>query len=389
MIYRRPVSRSQHWSRVLRPLEWALLAFLCFVLVRAGPQVFVGISLLRSRATTICFALGLVAAIQLFWRFTRLPWAEGAPRRVVWLTLPLALAPFLFSLGALLRSPLILEELPDAEPALAVAALASLLLLTVGIGLPTLFAWLLFASLSREHGGVERAHVGVALKVAASTVRDWLPLLVITSGYEWMRRVVEAGFTRDYDAGMAAIDRLLFFGHDPLLLLEQVIWKPLTELLAFIYSFYAVLYPLVLGTISVTGGRRALRLSAFRVGLALLIAYVGYTLLPVKGPVLTRTFDVPLDMYVIGPIKEAMMDATRISYDCFPSMHTCCTLLLGLSAWTWARRLFWLISPAVALMPLACVYLRYHYVIDLLAGVAVAIFVVWLSRRLEVAIDAQ
>jgi len=97
---------------------------------------------------------------------------------------------------------------------------------------------------------------------------------------------------------------------------------------------------------------------------------------------------VPLDMYMVGPIKEAMMDATRISYDCFPSMHTCCTILLGISAWTWARRLFWIISPIVVLMPLACVYLRYHYVIDILVGAALAPALVWLSKKLEPAITA-
>ncbi len=91
-------------------------------------------------------------------------------------------------------------------------------------------------------------------------------------------------------------------------------------------------------------------------------------------------------MYLVGPIKAAMMDATRISYDCFPSMHTCCTLLLGFSAWTWARRLFWAISPIIVLMPLACVYLRYHYVIDVLVGGALAVVIVWLSKRFEAAI---
>ncbi len=373
---------------MLRPLEWALLAFFAFVLVHAGPSVFSDVTLLGGRAATILFALGLVAAAQLFWRFTLVPWASGAPRRMVWFTLPLALLPWLFSMGVLLQSPMVREELPQASPATAIAAMSSLLLMTVGIGLPTLFAWLLFASLTRQHGTVKWPYVRSALRVAASTFRDWLPLLIVISGYEWMRGVVDARFSGDYDAVMARVDRVLFFGNDPIELLEKIIWKPLTELLAFVYSFYAVLYPLVLGTVFISGGRKALRMSAFRVGVALLIAYVGYALVPVKGPVLSRTFDVPLDMYVIGPIKEAMMDATRISYDCFPSMHTCCTVLLGFSAWTWARKLFWSISPVVVLMPLACVYLRYHYVIDLFAGGLVALFVIWLSRRLEAAIDA-
>lgn len=374
-------------TRLLRPLEWALLAFIIFVLLRAGPGVFLAWAQLGGRASTLLFSLGLVASVQLFWRFNQLPWADPrvGPRRAVWSALVAALLPWLFSVSVVLRSPLVQEELPQARPATAIAALASMFMLTVGFGLPTFLSWLVIAGTLREHGVISWPLLKRRLSGGLSAFRDWLPLLIVLSGYEWMRAVVDAGFSGDLDALMRRID-LLLFGKDPLDLLEAIIWKPLTELLAFVYSFYALLFPLVLGTVMVTGGRKALRISAFRVGLALLLAYVGYCLVPVRGPLFTRSFTVPLDMYLVGPIKEAMMDKTRISYDCFPSMHTCCTLLLGVSAWTWSRRLFWLISPFVVLMPLACVYLRYHYVIDVLAGAALVPVLVWLSRRWEAAI---
>lgn len=373
-------------ARALRPLEWALVAFFLFVLVRAGPEVFpVWRSILGGRATTVLFTLGLVASLQLLWRFTRLPWNPKVAqpvRRVVWVALPLSLVPWLFALSVVVRGE-VFDELLQAEARTAIAAGAGMFMFTVGFGLPTFLGWLLFANLLREHGEVRWPRVRAALAVSASTFRDWAPLLVVLSGYEWMRGVVDAGFTGPRDALMRDLDLTLFFGTDPLDLLEKMIWKPLTELIAFVYSFYAVLFPLVLGTVFVTGGARALRLSAFRVGVALLIAYVGYCLVPVKGPLFTRTFSVPLDTYLVGPIKEALMDATRISYDCFPSMHTCCTLLLGVCAFQFARKLFWFISPVVVLMPLACVYLRYHYVIDVIAGAALVFPIVWASHKLE------
>jgi membrane-associated phospholipid phosphatase len=64
-------------------------------------------------------------------------------------------------------------------------------------------------------------------------------------------------------------------------------------------------------------------------------------------------------------------------------------LLLGACAWQWSRRLFWLISPIIVLMPFACVYLRYHYVIDVLVGAALVFPVIWLSNRLERAINPE
>lgn len=368
-----------------------MLAFLLFVLLRAGPGVFkVWGELIGGRATTLLFTLGLVTAVQLFWRFTRLSWAptiEPRVRRLVWTALPLSLLPWAFVTSIVLRSPVVREELMNAEPRVMLTAGSSLFMFTVGFGLPTFLGWLLFANLLREHGQVTLPHVKGALRASASTARDWAPMIFVLSGYEWMRGVVDAGFTHDRDALMIAIDQRLFFGTNPHLALEQFISRPLSESLAFGYSFYAVLYPLVLGTVMVTGGRTALRISSFRLGTALLIAYVSYCLIPVKGPVFTQPYTVPLDLFLVGPIKEALMDATRISYDCFPSMHTCCTVLLGISAWQWARRLFWVISPVVVMMPFACVYLRYHYVIDVLVGLALVLPMLWLSKRLERAID--
>ncbi len=380
-------------TRVLRPIEWAIVAFLLFVLVRSGPQVFLSFSTgaVGSRAMTLLFSLGLVTAIQLSWRFRQLPWGPlpPGPRKILWIALPLALLPWLFITSVVLRSPVLREGVDGAAAGTVLNALVSMFMLTFGFGLPTMLGWLVAANELREHGRVRPGAMKEIVKAGAAMARDWAPMLLILTGYEWMRAVVDAGFTGERDGLMAQIDRVMFFGTDPLDLLEACIWKPLTELLAFAYSFYAVLFPLVLGTVLMTGGPRALRITTFRVGLALLIAYVGYCLVPVKGPLFTRTFSVPLDMYLVGPIKEAMMDATRISYDCFPSMHTCCTLLLGYSAWTWARRLFWVISPIIVLMPLACLYLRYHYVIDVLVGAALAVFIVWLSKRFESAIALE
>lgn len=377
----------------LRPLEWAVLAFLLFVLVRAGPAVFLAWKhLLSGRAMKLLFVLGLVSGIQVLVRLVRTPWSpEVAPglRRLIWLGLPLALVPWLFTLGVMLQSPIVREELPQARAPEALTAVASMLMVTVGFGLPTFLGWLLVAWVFRTHGRLSGAGVAVALRQSLSVFRDWLPLLVVFSGYEWMRGVVEAGFPGGRDVVMQRIDRLLFFGRDPLELVEQLIWPPLSEVLALFYSSFAVLFPVVLGTVMVTGGRRALRISAFRVGIALLLAYVSYCLVPVKGPLFTRGFAVPLDLYLVGPIKEALMDQTRISWDCFPSMHTCVTLLLGVCAWQWARRLFWAISPIVVSMPFACVYLRYHYVIDVLVGAALVPVIVWVSNRLARALDPQ
>ena len=51
--------------------------------------------------------------------------------------------------------------------------------------------------------------------------------------------------------------------------------------------------------------------------------------------------------------------------------------------WRHARGLFWAMAPIALSIPFACVYLRYHYVVDVLAGIALAIAVALLARKLS------
>jgi membrane-associated phospholipid phosphatase len=55
------------------------------------------------------------------------------------------------------------------------------------------------------------------------------------------------------------------------------------------------------------------------------------------------------------------------------------TLLWG--AFRHVRPLFWVLAPIVLSIPFACVYLRYHYVIDVIAGIALFAFVATLTTR--------
>lgn len=363
------------WLNAVRPVEWALLAYVLFVLSFAGPSAFGGSEVFFSRSSSILTALGVMVWVQGFIGFLRQPWPPEAPRGLVWLTLPLAMVPWGFATWLALTSRAA-AGLPSAEPAVALAAGFSLFISTLTVGLPTMLLWLLWARHTRADAA-SFSGVRATLRQSARVLRDWLPLLIIISSYG----AVNAQPAYDYDDFFARVDRLMFLGRDPQGLIQPLLRPWLSEVLAFVYSFYALLFPLVLSAIFAAGGRVAIQRAAFTIGLTLLIAYASYELIPVKGPVLSRTFEVPLDLYLIAPLKEAMMDRTRITWDCFPSLHTACTLLMAEAAWKWARRLFWVISPAVVLMPLACVYLRYHYVADIIAGALLAAVMVALTNR--------
>lgn len=374
-------------TRAVRPIEWAVLAFIAFVLVRVGPAVFLAYRQLAGlRTVSVFFALGLVGAVALSREMSAIPWPPGTERVQRFHTRALLAAAFPLSFATVLAlsTPTLWAEISKARAAQLIPMMATVFLRVVGLGLPTILLWLSIGLELKRHGSFElKRFVRVQGRDFAGVLRDWVPLLFILSAYAWMDAVVGGKMSEEQDALMATIDRTLFVGRDPNELMQSIIMRPLSEWLAFAYSFYAVLYPLVLGAVFLFGGRPALRESAFAIGAALLLSYVSYSLIPVKGPVLTRTFDVSLDLYLLASVKEAMMDANRITWDCFPSMHTCCTMLLAWCAWRHVRRLFWWVLPIVVSMPLACVYLRYHYVIDVLAGLMLAVLTVQVTKRLN------
>lgn len=373
--------------RVIRPIEWAVFAFVAFVLLRVGPEVFLAYRELAGLRTVSVFCgLGVVGAIAMSREFHSVAWPERTERlqRLHRLGLVLALLPMALVAGIAVMTPTLWAEVAKARAAQVIPMLATVLLRIAGLGLPTLLLWLAIGLEIKRTAALNlRSFVRVHGKHLLQTLRDWSPLLFILSAYAWMDAVVGGKIGEGRDELIASIDRALFLGRDPLDLLELLINRPLSEWLAFSYSFYAVLYPLVLAGALMFGGKAALRESAFAVGAACLVGYVSYSLVPVKGPLLMRQFDVSLDVYLLASVKEAMMDATRITYDCFPSMHTCCTMLLGWSAYRHVRKLFWWIAPVVISMPLACVYLRYHYVTDVLVGLVLSAAFMWLTPRLR------
>ena len=67
--------------------------------------------------------------------------------------------------------------------------------------------------------------------------------------------------------------------------------------------------------------------------------------------------------------------------DVFPSVHVAASLYLLLFDWQhWRRRFWWVLVPCTVLW-WSTLYLRFHYFVDLLAGVAVALIGVWTAKK--------
>jgi membrane-associated phospholipid phosphatase len=352
-----------------------MLAYLAFMLFKTGPQgLSIWRELLWGRTIDLVCALMLVEALVLARTVRQQPPMPAQPKRFLLVMLPFALLPMVLA-GVALASSNLAATFGGVATTGQLMVGTTVLLRVIGFGLPTVVLWLLTALDTSAHQSLSAVRVLLeAGRFTLRGLRDWSPIVIVLAGYWWAASDTTAGL----DAVIESIDRVLLFGHDIFALLAPITVRPLSEWMAFCYTFYAALFPLVASAVLWKSGRVALQETFFALGAAFLVSYVSYTLVPVKGPLLYRTFDVPVALTLFAPLKEALMDQLRVTWDCFPSMHTCATVLMAWQSYRWARRLFWALLPVYATIPLACVYLRYHWVTDVLAGFGLA----WLVARL-------
>lgn len=110
------------------------------------------------------------------------------------------------------------------------------------------------------------------------------------------------------------------------------------------------------------------------------ISLLGYTVLPAAGPHLALTFHTPLHGRWLLDWTLAAVNQGSNNVDVFPSVHVAVTVYLLLFDWQHARRLFWCYLAPCTVLWWSTLYLRFHYFVDLLAGVAVALIGWWTAQ---------
>jgi hypothetical protein len=190
----------------------------------------------------------------------------------------------------------------------------------------------------------------------------------VTWFYFAVGRITPALGSISRDPLLLAWDRSVF-GETPAVACQRIATRPLTEVLSLCYLFYLVYLLIVVGH-GVLVPDVTCRLSrGLFIGFAL--GFVGYLLVPALGP--ARTYpELFAGALAGGPftrLNAAVVSAGSSGYDTFPSLHVLVTLILLNHDAQHERRRFWLaLTPSVGLF-FSTIYLRYHYAVDVLAGV--------------------
>jgi membrane-associated phospholipid phosphatase len=215
--------------------------------------------------------------------------------------------------------------------------------------------------------------------------RNWYPILYVASCYREMATlipVIRHGYAAD--GWLADLD-YRFFGVQPSIWFGQHQIAAVNVFLQLIYTLFipAVLFVGVL--IWRKGAIQDFQYYAFLIALGFLASYVGYVLVPARGPRiwLKDLQYMPLQgSWLLHSMRSTLDGLEKAHYDCFPSGHTELTIL----AW-WGSRMVskrWWIAYFAYTPPLifATVYLRYHYSLDVFAGALLAVVLIVLTPAL-------
>ena len=214
--------------------------------------------------------------------------------------------------------------------------------------------------------------------------RNWYALPYVASCYKEMALFIPAVRTSDADQWLADLD-FRIWGEHPSIWLERVHSPMFTEFLQVVYTLFvpAVLY--VAWVLWRNARTREFQYYAFLIALGFLASYIGYILVPARGPrfLLKNLQHFPLKgLWLFHALQNGLDRLESAHYDCFPSGHTELTILAWWGSRMVSKRWFRTYFAYTPLIIFATVYLRYHYTVDLLAGILTAAVLILTAPRL-------
>ena len=227
------------------------------------------------------------------------------------------------------------------------------------------------------------AAIGMLIVIARNSspvavfLHHWYLLLYVPFCYKQVPYLVSALHLRVADNTLAHWD-LAMWKVDPVFWLGAMQSRFAVEFLQAVYTMFLP-GSVALGVVLwLRRSREEFRLGTFAIALTFLISYLGYLLLPARGPRFmpyASQYPPLQGLWMFHYFQHALDTLEGAQYDCFPSGHVAVVLV---GCWL-ARKIspvvFYTFAAFTACITFSTVYLRYHYVIDVIAGMALAIVV--------------
>ncbi len=176
-----------------------------------------------------------------------------------------------------------------------------------------------------------------------------------------------------YDEIFANIDFELLKVH-PTVWIEKFVTPLLTDIM---YSFYLFYFPMPLFIIVWVYKNKPAYIFDKTVFVFIITyygAYLVYFMVPTAGPrfyePLTAIQTKDLNgIFLAVPIRSLINFLEPNKLDAFPSLHAAISFTTILTMAKYNKKMFWIFVPVVTVILISLVYCRYHYVIDIIAGI--------------------
>jgi PAP2 superfamily len=222
-------------------------------------------------------------------------------------------------------------------------------------------------------------------------VRPLVTVSIIFTLYSSLGKLGMTAMPYTADGALSRADTWLC-GADPSLYLQAFLTPGRVEFFSFVYAAFI---PYIYVTIVLNClGRPPLERSYFLTGwvFTYAISFLGYVFLPARGPAVYQAADYEIALsggFFYGLVLQGV-EATGGMQGAFPSLHVGGSLYLCLFELGTNRLRGLVYLPLVILIYVSTLVLRYHYVVDLLAGTIIAaaclplgraVFDAWVRRR--------
>ena len=195
--------------------------------------------------------------------------------------------------------------------------------------------------------------------------------------------------TRNFDAPLYRLD-LALFGFEPAVYFASWVSPGMTEWFSFFYfSYFCLLGFHIFPVLALARNQQLLGEFCFSMIWLYCVGHFLYLLVPGFGPViaLSHEFSTPLPNGLWYDMVIATVSGAGAQMDIFPSLHTAAPVFFTLFAYRHRDRLpFRYAWPVLAFFSLnimlATMYLRWHWIIDVIAGVAHASTALYVAQRL-------
>lgn len=125
--------------------------------------------------------------------------------------------------------------------------------------------------------------------------------------------------------------------------------------------------------------------------LSIFLFYSIFDMLPVVGPqfFLSAKEVVVPDGYLFSWLVRFTQKLGENPTGSFPSSHVGITTVILLLTFTKARKLFWCILPVAIVLMFSTVYIKAHYLVDVLGGIVSALLFYWITNRMYDRINSE